>query len=371
MKPLIISTNSIKNHYFYPVKKNNVLYWIVQLVGWGFFSGMIAIATYLQGDVNGRTFYKIVEIYVLLLFISHGIRTILIKKDWINLKLGPLIPRSIGLVLIASVLLLTINNVTGILLFKDHWLSPLPFLINVLLYSIFLILWTAVYLSYHLLRKSRVQELYNLKLQATQKESELKTLRDQLNPHFLFNSLNSIRALVEVDPKIAKTSITTLSNLLRLSLLLGKKPFISLSEEFNLIQEYLKLEKIRFEDRLTYSVSNEVKEPCEIPPFLLQSMVENAIKHGISKLRKGGTIEIHTYFDNDELKLQVTNTGTYNPSKSKGIGIYNTKRRLYIIFGKDGASFTIKNEGNKVKALIVISKLKLKERTNESTHNRR
>src|SRR5690554_8217460 len=115
----------------------------------------------------------------------------------------------------------------------------MEFLVNILMYSIFFIMWTAVYLTYHLMQITRLQEIYNLKLKTSQTQNELKTLRDQLNPHFLFNSLNSICALIEFDPETAKSSITTLSSLLINSLLLGKKSYITLKEELQLVNEYL------------------------------------------------------------------------------------------------------------------------------------
>jgi LytS/YehU family sensor histidine kinase len=223
-------------------------------------------------------------------------------------------------------------------------------------------MWSAVYLTYHLLRKSRKQELQNLKLEASHHEIELKTLRDQLNPHFLFNSLNGIRALIEIDPTTAKSAITTLSNLLRNSLQMGKKAQVSISEELGLVTEYLKLEKIRFEERLTYNISIEVNDKIQIPPFLIQTMAENGIKHGISKSRTGGLIDIRVYETDAKLKLEVTNTGgQYKPNNIEGIGIINTKRRLAIQYG-DNAGFSIKNEDNSVVALVWINQIHFKNK---------
>lgn len=344
------------------MNRASTIYWIVQLIGWGLFCSMIAITSYLGGEFDGNTPYKLVELYVFLVLVTHGMRFLLVHLNWLNLKLTPLIPRVLLLNFSASLVLLLLINISSVLFFGDSFIPLIEFIINSLLYTIFFVMWSAVYLTYHLLRKSRKQELKNLKLEASHHEIELKTLRDQLNPHFLFNSLNSIRALIEIDPTTAKSAITTLSNLLRNSLQMGKKSQVSISEEVNLVTEYLKLEKIRFEERLTYNIKVEVNDKIEIPPFLIQTMAENGIKHGISKSTTGGIIDIRVYTSEGDLKLEVTNTGgKFTPKNIEGIGIINTKRRLAIQYGDD-AGFSIKNEKDRVVALVWISQNQFKNK---------
>ena len=350
------------------MKKIRLLYWIVQIVAWGVLCGIIGIAAFIQGEFNFQTVFKLIELYLLLLLFSNSIRWIFIKRNWLNLKLAPLIPRVMTFSFVLSTLLMLITNLSNFIFYEEKWITLSEFLVNVILYSLFLIMWSAVYLSYHLLQKSRLQEINNLKLQAIQTKNELKTLRDQLNPHFLFNSLNSIRALIEIEPITAKSAITTLSSLLRNSLLLGKKSFISLKEEMQLVEEYLKLEKIRYEERLSYTLINEVKKTLYIPPFLVQSMVENAIKHGISKKIKGGKINVNISFNDNNLILEVINDGEFNDNKNSGIGIKNTKRRLEIIYGQT-AGFKIDNKKNKVQSYIWINKNQIKETNYESNNN--
>ncbi len=342
------------------MRRASAIYWVVQFLGWGTFCFLIAITTYLSDEFNSDTAVSIVQLYFLLILVTHGMRYLLLKFDWLNLKLAPLIPRVLLLNIAASVALLISSSIFSYLVFNENPGRPIEIIINILLYSIFFIMWSAVYLTYHLLRKSRLQELYNLKLVASNHEIELKTLRDQLNPHFLFNSLNSIRALIEIDPLTAKSSITTLSNILRDSLILGKRSLIQLEEELKLVSEYLKLEKIRFEERLTYSMECSVDKSLHIPPFLLQTMTENAIKHGISKKANGGIVDVNVYEKSNKVYLEVINSGgQYSPSDNVGIGIQNTKRRLEIQFG-DNAGFEIRNKGNKVTAHVWIQKNQLK-----------
>jgi two-component system LytT family sensor kinase len=233
-----------------------------------------------------------------------------------------------------------------------------------LLYTIFFTLWSAIYLTYHLINKSRIQEMRNLQLEATNNEIELKTLRDQLNPHFLFNSLNSIRALVEEDPIVAKSAITTLSNLLRRSLNMGKKPQVTLEEELILVKEYLELEKIRFEERLTVTLNVEAPMNVLLPPFIIQTLAENGIKHGVSKQMQGGTLSINIQQNKDELRIEIKNPGKLekqqpmNGSKG-GIGLANTRRRLAIQYGEE-AALIIREVSGEVVVLLTIKNEALK-----------
>ena len=193
--------------------------------------------------------------------------------------------------------------------------SPIPhsfadFFADTVSLFVVLCIWTIIYLSNHFIRKSRLEEIKNLQLQSSQTEIELQHLKTQLNPHFLFNALNSIRALVDMDPVLAKKSITQLSGVLRNSLLFDKRSTITIAEECHFIDDYLSLEKIRFEDRL--EVKWEIDETLKsktIPPLLLQTQVENAVKHGISAQKAGGTIRIRIQPLENSFCLEIRNTG--------------------------------------------------------------
>ena len=346
------------------MKNKKLIYWIIQFVSWGAFCGLIGITVILQGKATVYTPIKLLNLFILLILSTQTIRWVFIQRKWLNLKMTSLIPRALLLIFILATLIILITNVIiNHYLFDETSKSLVEFSINVLLNAMFLILWTAIYLAFHLIQKSQVQEMNNLKLQAKQITSELKVLRSQLNPHFLFNSLNNIRALIEIDPATAKSSITTLSSLLRSSLNLSKKSTIPLQEEIQLVKEFLILEKIRYEERLRYTIENQVTEIISIPPFLVQGMVENAIKHGISKISKGGDLLIRVYYQGDALILLVTNTGTYKKKETTeraGIGIANTRRRLELLYA-DKAGFEIKNDEGIVKAKIWIKKDQLKQ----------
>jgi LytS/YehU family sensor histidine kinase len=182
-----------------------------------------------------------------------------------------------------------------------------------------------------------------LQLEALIKELELKTIKAHINPHFIFNSLNSIRALIDENPSRARTAITELSNILRSSMQVDKAETVSFEKELNIVKDYLALENMRFEDRL--KVEYEIDEDTldqQVPPMMLQTLVENAIKHGISKHIRGGTIKIISDFKNHYHELAVQNTGNLNGGlNAEGFGLSSTQNRLGLLYG-DKASFEIK-----------------------------
>jgi LytS/YehU family sensor histidine kinase len=210
--------------------------------------------------------------------------------------------------------------------------------------------WTAMYLLYRFIENERETEIQELKLQALQNEIELNQLKSQLNPHFLFNALNGIRALINENTNVAREAVTRLSEMLRQTFLFGKRNTVSLEEEINLVKDYLAIEKLRFEERL--EVKYTIDENCkvaQIPPFIIQTIAENAIKHGISKLTSGGIIGIEIKKDGELILIEIRNSGKL-ASKSKhtlGIGWENCKKRLNLLYGKN-ASFEVMEENNEV-----------------------
>lgn len=348
----------------------DLIYWTIQLSAWGFISAIIGTANVLQEGYSFRTLVQTVEIFIALILSSHSIRVIFIRRNWFDLPMPVLILRILILIITLATALISFLVLLNWFIFKEELPNFGAFLINVILYSIFLILWSSVYLANHLFRKSHIQELHNLQLQTTQSQNELKALRDQLNPHFLFNSLNNIRALIEIDPPSAKTAITTLSSLLRSSLVLGKKTSITMQEELKLVNEYLELEKIRFEERLNYTIDSQVSESVTIPPFIIQGMVENAIKHGISKSSNPRDILIKIHYIDEKLIIEVINDGTISDDVDTGIGVFNTKRRLQILYGEEaGFSMEELKEEEKVRSYIWINEKHLNQLKHESNNH--
>jgi two-component system, LytTR family, sensor kinase len=205
-------------------------------------------------------------------------------------------------------------------------------------------LWFLGYIVYHYVDKNRNDQLDRLKLESTVKELELKTIKSHINPHFIFNSLNSIRALVDENPARARTAITELSNILRSSMQAEKLETVTLERELNIVKDYLALEKMRFEERLNIEMDiDEDTLDQPVPPMMLQTLVENAIKHGISKKIEGGMVRIVSDFVDDHHELVVQNSGQLNGGmNADGFGLRSTQDRLNLLYqGK--ATFDIKN----------------------------
>jgi two-component system, LytTR family, sensor histidine kinase AlgZ len=179
------------------------------------------------------------------------------------------------------------------------------------------------------------------------RDAELKALKAQINPHFLFNSLNSISALTSVDPARARDMCVLLGDFLRLTLGLGEKPVVHFSEELELLQKYLAIEKIRFGDRLNMQENiQEESRTCMLPPLLLQPLVENAVKHGIASLPEGGNVRLIAERQNGRLAILVENSWDPDapPGRSGGLGLKNVQQRLEARYGKE-ASLRVNTEG--------------------------
>jgi two-component system, LytTR family, sensor kinase len=339
------------------------LYWSAQIIGWLTYGILVFIVTYADNP-SKLNFNLFVSIFIFIscgVIFTHLMRNIYVKLGYLNLKLSPLIPRIIFFSILTAFLMALVNHLGSVFIEKEEFRSvfSLRFIIDTIRLWLLISLWNAIYITYHYFKKSINQELHLLQIESSKNEIELKSLRSQINPHFLFNSLNSIRALIDIEPIIAKESITKLSNLLRKSLVQGKNSFISLNEEIELVQNYLDLEKVRFEERLMVKwVVDESLLKEQIPPFIIHSQVENAIKHGISKLINGGEIEIIIQRkSNNVFFFQISNTGTINQNKtdhSTEIGIENTKRRLDLQY-KGKAKFELFEKNGKVVCYIEIS----------------
>ena len=223
-------------------------------------------------------------------------------------------------------------------------------------------LWSLIYFAVHYLENYNKKEIESLIWEAAVKDYELKTLKSQLNPHFMFNAMNSIRALIEEDREAAKAALTKLSNILRYSLQMEKMESVPLEDEIETVRNYLDLERIRFEERLKYNLHVDPQsENIEIPPMMIQTLVENGIKHGISKRTTGGEIDVKTSLQiangRSQLKIEIEDSGHLSASElknSSGFGLNNTKHRLNLLFGEE-AKFSLKNiKGDKVLAELEI-----------------
>lgn len=329
------------------------LYWALQVGGWAFYVIVQVVTTILasggQRISSQRLIFLIAE-GVLCLILTSVLRYSINKWKWLPMGLMLLIPRVVLGVFVLGLFMYFVRIPISIslnLFNPDSAFLPEKIVTGILYYALIFFLWSVMYFIYNYF------ESYNksLKLEASVKEIELNNLKSQLNPHFIFNALNSIRALVDENPSKAKLAINQLSSILRNSLVKEKRGLTPFDDELKIVKDYLGLESIRFEERLKteFEITPESKE-FMVPPLMIQTLVENGIKHGISKLTEGGLIHMKTEVENNYLKIQIRNSGQYvNGTKRHGggLGIENTIQRLKLIYGYE-ASFRILTEKNGV-----------------------
>lgn len=206
------------------------------------------------------------------------------------------------------------------------------------------------------LRRDRERRQREARLELLAREAELAAIRAQLHPHFLFNALNSVLALIEEDPAEAREMLTRLSSLLHAVFSRVDVPLVPLDRELDIVRDYLEIEKIRFGDRLTFAIDNG--DGCgraPVPPLLLQPIVENAVKHGIEPHDGPGSIRIASELVGARLRLVVTNSGqriARRPQWSDGVGLSLTRRRLDATYG--GGAATLSAEGGTEGFTVVI-----------------
>src|SRR5215475_6693405 len=218
--------------------------------------------------------------------------------------------------------------------------------------------WLAVFYYYVVFARENSMKAEARMLETTMlaRDAELKALKAQLNPHFLFNSLNSISALTSIDPSRARDMCVLLGDFLRTTLRVGEQPVIPFSEELGLIERFLSIEKVRFGARLkTEEAIDEDAKKCMLPPLLLQPLIENAVARGIANLPEGGTVRIEARCTNGRMFITIENSFDPDapPRKGSGMGLRNVRERLEARYGKE-ASLRVTNDGDKFEATVTL-----------------
>lgn len=324
-------------------------YWLFQAMGWGILILINLFFFFTFDRLDLWHFGRLIIAVTLGVIISHLMRHTIIRTSLMQQQLNRQIYSIMMLTFVFAVVLGLIES--GIIFLADLRYNSevrigyLGMLVrNSFNGFVILFMWNSIYFMYHYIEKSRSQQLDTLKLQNLVKELELKTIKSHINPHFIFNALNSIRALVDENPSRARDAITGLSNILRSSMYSQHQETVTLERELDIVRDYLALEHIRFEDRLQveYDIDEDTLD-MPVPPMMLQTLVENAIKHGISKNIDGGIVRIESDLKGDNYELIVRNSGKLNGSMNReGFGLSSTANRLGLLFG-DSATFTIRN----------------------------
>lgn len=206
-------------------------------------------------------------------------------------------------------------------------------------YSIVYVLGLVLIFALNAFLRYKSEQLKAEQLRSKWLEAKLGTLRGQLNPHFFFNSLNIIVALINADPNRAERLLTELSTLLRQSLAESNHEFTTVKEELQFIERYLLVMKARYEDRLQIGLQIEPDTlDCQLPTFLLVPLVENAIKHGVARVPGGGTLTLSGQRNGQQLRFTIRNCSISNYEIADtvldtGVGLRNTRQRLIAIYG--------------------------------------
>ena len=316
------------------------LYWILQIFGWSAWLAnevVLYINTY---NLSFEWFTSAVLNIFIAIILTHNFRKVIKKYDWIEISIERVIPRILLAVSAMSVFMTLFNIPIDTYILREHEKADFWSFFFLLQYVFYwakpLTIWTLFYYASHYFERKSEVEVDKIRLESSVKETESKVLRAQMNPHFMFNALNSIRALILEDPDKAQKAVTQLSNILRSSLLADRRRTVSLSEEMRTVDDYLALEKIRYEERLQIR-KNIYPETLtvQVPPMLLQTLVENAIKHGVSKPVKGGFVSLESKVAGKNLLIIISNTGTLETTDSGGFGLENTAHRLELLFGPE------------------------------------
>jgi len=338
------------------------LFWVLQLIGWALYGVLIYVTFLTVVPPSGR-------IGLLLVKISRTVTGFVL-----TCRCGPStkhIGSALSVPFIALLILITSFVFGSLWPFGEHaglWLmdrQTFGFNINwarypveVLDYSFTLVGWSALYFGIKYWRQWQFEHERTLQAEALANHAQLDMLRYQLNPHFLFNALNSIRASIDENSQRAKRMVTEFSEFLRYSLLNDNSALVDLHQEIEAIKNYLAIEKIRFEDKLDVAFDVEpAAEECQLPGFLIHPLVENAVKHGMTNNSGPLKIRIAARMRDGGLVVEVANTGRLDISKPKTngagtqIGLRNVRERLAKLY-PEKSSFSLRQDGNWIRATI-------------------
>jgi hypothetical protein len=324
------------------------VYLLCQIAGWSLHAAVNVIFSSIYGGFS----WQQVAIFAwgagAAILCTHGFRAWLRRHNW--LKLSPLraLPRVFFASIVVGVAITALVTagwpfVFGLsALLKSGWLWVFP---AVFVWSVTVFLWAVLYFGVHYFESFQSAEVEKLRLAVVAKDAHLRVLLAQVNPHFIFNCLNSLRALILEDPPRAQSMVTELAAMLRYSLQSGKTDSVPLETELEAVSAYLKLEGIRLEERLRVKIEMDADSlETPIPPMLLQTLVENGVKHGVARLPQGGEIRVVSELRNGALKIQVRNSGQLaeNPGSTR-MGLENVRQRLQLLYG-DAASLVLRNQ---------------------------
>jgi hypothetical protein len=332
-------------------QRSQLVYWIFQLTGWGLYT----LVRFIGGVVVLEFPWNRLALALLLLngaglFCSHLLREYVRRHHWSALPIRKLIWRIIIAAFVLGTPLGIVTQFTDLSAFQDPaflkgYAPAIGFrltlsasiVVEIVNWAFLFFIWLTIYFTTIAVREHRSAQFKQSELARALQLSELRLLKSQLNPHFLFNALNTVRSLIADNPSRAQSAVTHLANTLRYTLSSRQDELVTISQELDIVADYLELESMRFEDRLRI----EIHVPPDaagvrIPVMLLQTLVENAIKHGIAELPSGGLLRISAVLRDGMLILEVENPRLAAPARlaHEGVGLRNAHDRLRLLFGE-------------------------------------
>ena len=341
------------------------IYWVCQIGGWGGLFVLMGIA-FFNDPFQRRHAIPVLDQCVFCatgLIFTHTFRALYHLRNWKDLRGSVLAPKVALSCLIFAILETLVTHVavssfTDLPAQANHLFSG-PLIFGCIQNALTLIAWTALYLGYQYQRELQEERINRILLDAELKEAQLQRLRSQINPHFLFNSLNTIRAIAGVDAELTREAITQLAELMRAALESSEAKVVTFDEELRIVQAYLGLEQLRHRDRLRIEASiNEELLTAVVPPLICQTLVENALKHGVHASNQTGTVRYALTGDKKSVRFEVRNPGSLKgASRRKGTGLVNAHRRLQLIYGRKAALSLRMTDPGEVIAVLVLPRV--------------
>lgn len=317
---------------------------VIQALLWSFYVAVSLAMVANFSVVTGSIVFVMVFLAAGLWAVSETLRALALRQRWLDKPPRALLLRLMlapPLCAAAMQTLVFFVNRAGVLLgllefppgMPQSWLVLLSYTVNT---SILLYLWLAVWVGVNVVQRWRMGEIAKWQAETAARELELQVLRAQINPHFLFNALNNLRALINEDPARAREMLSRLSNTLRHTLTHSAKERVPLADELAVVRDYVALEQLHHEERLRVDWQvDPATADASVPPMLLQLLVENAIKHGIARTAGGGVVDIRITREGSQLNIAVGNPGQWKPAQdsvlaptSTGLGLVHLRERL-------------------------------------------
>lgn len=348
--------------------------WLWQIVFWGAYAAFSLFMIRQYAQLTSGLIMIMLLVAAGLLASSELLRATILTRGWLDLAGWPLAWRVLLFAPLCATVVQLFIYVTARIAITQGWVTMpssgsdyrigtvIGYIFNT---SIMLWLWTAGWITWQYLQRYRQGEIAKWSAEAARNKLELDVLKAQINPHFMFNALNNLRAMINEDTDKARDMVTQLSNILRHTLYHSRRDRVTVAEELPVVRDYIALEQLHYEDclRVDWKIGDGVEE-ATLPPMLLQLLVENAVKHGIAKTVGGGSIDIVMSApagkSERRLHIAVSNPGRWEPAAppvgggaDRGLGLNNLRERLMRVSGP-GASCAIDTGDNQVRVRVEI-----------------